>query len=184
MTKQCQEIVDMIAEGEPLGDEQEAHVGKCLTCARTLETRDLIRATTDRRNEVKPRPGFASRAASGALRKSVQRRRRGGIALVGATVAAGALTAAFFMMKPKPMKVKKTSPVVAIAPLGSDVTPENVDTTSVQELLDLSDIDGSMSVKANWDWLNDPLAPERLLAEEIHADEDQDDDDSEEQHHD
>jgi|GEM_PF-6914660 len=173
MKKACRDIIDHLAEGDPLDADHQTHLSVCPTCARTMETRDLIRATTERRNRVPPRPGFASRAAAGALRRAARRRRWGGIGLIGATVAAGAATVAFFSVHPKDMKLKRPH-VVATAAADTAKEPAPAPNLSgVDELLDLSDIDGTMSLEADWSWLEEPVAQERLLAEHLGKNEDE-----------
>lgn len=177
MKKACRDIIDHLAEGEPFGPEHEQHLSRCPTCARTLETSDLIRATTQRRNQVPPRPGFANRAAAGALQRAARRRRIGGIGLIGATLAAGAATFAFFSMQPKEIDLKRPRTMAAASASAVDDTP--TDMRGVDELLDLADTEGSMALSADWSWLNEPLTGERLLAEHLDEADDKSDEDEE-----
>lgn len=165
MTSKCREVIEMLAEGEELGVEQASHLEKCDTCARTVRTRELIAAASQRRNAINARPGFTNRVTAGALQRAARKRRTGGFVLASATAAAGLITAAFFLLlHPEPMVDDWRPPAIAAATTDEPLASQKaVDTAGVPELLDLADVDGSMAVQADWEWIEGPLASAQLL---------------------
>ncbi len=92
MTDPCDEVVERIALGEPVGEAD--HVAECEQCQRTLAVASRLGALHDARD---PGLGFSARIVAGAQhRLTVRRRRRvaGGLAAMVATAAVGVFVTA------------------------------------------------------------------------------------------
>jgi hypothetical protein len=161
MMTTCDSVAERIALGDALGELAE-HAASCERCQRIIELPGKLGAT---RHEVDPGLGFAARMTVGAQSRIAARRRRRVATGLAATVAAGALVVFAFTRT-----VDRTpDPVV-----GTDTTtqaPEPVvaptSDADLAALINLSDVDRSSRLSADWSDIKKPLRPYRKLLQGV-----------------
>jgi len=165
MTSLCDLVLERLAVGEPLRDDEAAHVARCVDCARLAGVPRLLAATAQ---EPEPAPGFSARMQVGA-RGRLAARRRNRVALSALAAAAVVLAGIGVFTRP----TEKLSEVGAIRTLEEQEPrpqpPSPVErpaTTTEQVIRDLvytSDIDRVLEDGADWDEITKPLSPYRAV---------------------
>jgi hypothetical protein len=167
--KRCTELAEALVEGEPLDENQRAHLAGCSDCAALAALPRLV-ATTAVAPE--PGPGFSARVAANARERIASRRRQRvagfGLAAVAAAGLAVVVVRHDGASAPRPESVANVPPL----PGGSDGLAPDPDTApsgdeiSDDELRDLvagdrlSDI---MTPSASWDEIEQPLTSYRAV---------------------
>lgn len=161
MMTTCDSVAERIALGEGLGELAE-HAASCERCQRIIDLPSKLGAT---RHEVDPGLGFAARMTVGAQSRIAARRRRRVATGLAATVAAGALAVFAFTRT-----VDRTpEPVV-----GTDTTSPTPDPVvaptsdaDLAALINLSDVERSSRLSADWLEIKKPLRPYRKLLQGV-----------------
>jgi len=162
MMTTCDSVAERIALGEPLAELAE-HAASCARCQRIIDLPGKLGAT---RHDVDPGLGFAARMTVGAQSRIVARRRRRVATGLAASVAAGALAVFVFTRttdhRPEP---------VLTATDTTNPTPEPVvaptSDADLAALINLSDVDRSSRLSADWSEINKPLRPYRKLLQGV-----------------
>jgi hypothetical protein len=165
----CDQVAERVALGEPLGEAGE-HAASCERCKRLVALPVELGAT---HHDADPGLGFTARMTAGAQHRIGVRRRRRVAAGLAAAVAATTLGVFAMTREPQPQTVVETparfDQLPAIErnqpdPWNADdgATPDE-DDDDMRMLVQLSDTDRAMRVTADWDDINEPLAPYNAL---------------------
>ena len=180
MTDICDEVAERVALGEPVGEG--GHVAACERCRATIALATQLAAA---RSDADPGAGFAARMTVGARRQLVRRRRRRVASGLAAMVASAALATIVVMQssgggtdavappiasRPTPVAeaprpAVQTHPDPAHEQLDRDHDPwasHDVD-GDVAALVQLADVDRSLSLGVDWGRIEAPLAPYATL---------------------
>lgn len=166
MSSTCDQVVERIALGEPLG-EMGAHAATCERCKRLVALPVELGAT---HRDVDPGLGFSARMTAGAQHRIVVRRRRRVAAGLAAAVAATTLGVFVVTRQPQREPIASTSPspvLPAVQPTQDDPwdpnDPDDDADDDVRALVQLANTDRSAKHSANWGRITRPLAPYRSL---------------------
>lgn len=163
----CDLVLERFATGEPLNEDQAAHVARCVDCARLARVPRLLATAS---TEPEPPAGFSARVQVGARKRYAARRRNR--AILGSLAAAAVLIAGGLVVtrddaggtQPGAMRaLEEQEPSPRPPP-----TVETAGGTAEQVALDLvrvSDVDRSLRGVAPWDDITEPLIPYRALLE-------------------
>lgn len=162
MTEPCEGVAERLALGESLEPMAE-HIAGCAACKRLIEMPRQIGAA---RQAVDPGLGFSARMTAGAQHKISVRRRRRLAAGLAASVAAGAL-GVFVVARPG---MHEARTVATEPPLREPAQPRDLPTVGLEQadlaaLVNYADTDRSRRLSANWDRIEESLAPYRALVE-------------------
>jgi len=152
----CDQVVERIALGEPLGELAD-HVATCEKCKRLTALPAELAAVP---HEAEPGVGFTARMTVGAQTVLAARRRRrvvGGIA-VATAVAAGAV----FVVTRTP----DGEPIADQRPAVQDTNtpqPEPAQPDELKALVKLARVDRASHSSAHWSQITKPLAPYKAL---------------------
>ena len=168
MKSPCEQVVERIALGEPLGDLAE-HAASCASCRRLAALPMELGVT---RRDADPGLGFSARMTAGAQQRiGVRHRRR----------IAGSLAAAALVTVLGVVAMTRESPVpVAQAPSHQptpatetphkdpkdpwkDPSHQNAPDEDVKALLRMANVESSSHFSARWKRIERPLAPYRAL---------------------
>ncbi len=165
MTVHCNEVAARTAAGEELGEELRGHVRVCDECSAMLALPKGLREISACRSKLEPGPGFTSRVSRSAFR-TLDRRRRVRIAgMATAAACACAIVVGAFTWHLSRTSSGGQQPAVAAGgtvAMGEAPVTE-VDTTAVDELASLTDVDSALAYRADWDYIQEPIAPMWLL---------------------
>jgi hypothetical protein len=164
MMSTCEAVLDRVATGEPLSDEQRAHVAGCVDCARLASVPDLLAAAAA---EPEPGPGFSSRMQIGARGRLATRKRN---RIAGASFAAAAAISALTLAVMRPnrhvagpgamsnieqLEPQPRPPVVGEEPASGDQV--------ARDLVRVSNVDRSLDGEADWSGITHSLTPYRAI---------------------
>lgn len=165
----CDHIAHRLAAGDALNDDQRAHAELCATCTAGLDAQRTLTAIGRARAAVEPSPGFASRVASRAFERVAERRRNRivGIAL-GTTGAVAMATMVTMWWRAGDARDPGPGDTTELAALPAAVYPLDVpaptgDGDDAADLVWLTDADRALAYAANWDYIEEPLAPYAAL---------------------
>jgi len=157
----CESVAERIALGETLGELAE-HAASCERCQRIIDLPAKLGAT---RHEVDPGLGFAARMTVGAQSRIAARRRNRVAAGLAASVAAGA----FVVFALTRTADRTPEPVVGTDTTNPTPDPvvEPTSDADLAALINLSDVDRSSRLSANWSNIKKPLRPYRKLLQGV-----------------
>jgi hypothetical protein len=166
MTSPCDTVADRLALGEPLSDEQQAHVTRCAGCARLAGVPRLLAAAAE---DPEPGPGFSARMTLGARTRLAERRRN---RLIATTVAAAAVVAVGGIAVTRPDRDVTVGAIRTIDELEPHPQPPPVIERAaaageeiVLDLVRVADVDRALEGSAAWSEIAEPLLPYRALLE-------------------
>jgi hypothetical protein len=167
--KRCTELAEALVEGEPLDENQRAHLARCSDCAALAALPRLVATAAV---VPEPGPGFSARVAANA-RERVASRRRQRVAGFGlAAVAAAGLAVVVVRHDGASAPHQESSVATLPRPGGSDGIAADPDTApSGDEISDdelrglvagdsLSDV---MTPSTSWDEIEQPLNSYRAV---------------------
>ncbi len=164
MTSPCETTADRLALGEPLSDEQQAHVTRCAGCARLAGVPRLLAAAAA---EPEPGPGFSARMTLGARARLATRRRN---RLLATTVAAAAVVAIGGFAVTRPDRAITVGAVRTLDDLEPRPQPPPVLERAagareeiVLDLVRVADVDRALDGTAPWSEIAEPMLPYRAL---------------------
>ena len=165
--KRCEQLADAIVSGEPLDDEQRAHLASCTDCASLAAMPRRIAATA---LAPEPGPGFVSRVTARARERIDSRRRQRYAGFGLATVAAaGAVLLVAHVSDPGKVAPPKG---VASLPGGSDRIDPNPDTApdgdqisddELRELVQGDSMSAAFTPTADWNDIESPISSYRAV---------------------
>lgn len=166
MTSLCETVLERFATGDPLSDDEAAHVARCVDCARLARVPRLLATAAQ---EPAPAPGFSTRMEVGARARLAQRKRRR-VAMTGAAAAAVLVAGGLAVTRPADRVTEPaalyTAEELERAPLPPPSTLERPATSAEQLVLHLvrvSDVDAALAPAADWPAIAEPLDPYRAL---------------------
>lgn len=164
MTSPCDPIAEQLAVGEPLTDEQQAHVTRCAGCARLAGVPGLLAAAAA---DPEPGPGFAARMQLGARARLAERRRN---RLIATTVAAAAVVLAGGVAVTRPDRAVTVGAVRTLdeqepVPQPPPVVERGAAAGEelVLDLVRVADVDRALEGSAPWGEIAEPMLPYRAL---------------------
>jgi hypothetical protein len=166
----CDHIAHRLADGDALNEDQASHAELCATCVATLNAQRTITAIGRARAAVEPSPGFASRVASRAFERVAERRRNrvGGYALgVTGAVAMAALLGLWWHghdggSGAGEIDQMATLPA-AMYPPQDPAGSGDADDSAPADLMWITDADRALAYSANWEFIEEPIAPYAAL---------------------
>ncbi|HUH03312.1 MAG TPA: hypothetical protein VML75_15045 [Kofleriaceae bacterium] len=167
----CDHIAHRLAAGDALNEDQRAHAELCATCIATLDAQRTITAIGRARAAIEPSPGFASRVASRAFERVAERRRNrlGGYAL-GTTGAVAMAAIAMLWWRGHDAGSRGQTSDLATLPAAmyppQDPTAADsggADDDAPADLVWLTDADRALAYSANWELIEEPIAPYAVL---------------------
>ena len=164
MSDPCDDVVERLALGEPLGDAT-AHAARCPRCTAVV----ALPVELARAGRADPGVGFSARVVVGAQRRLVARkRRRMGTSAFVAVVAVALGVFAATRPSSTPDAAEEVSrpathrPPITATP-ASDSVAEPVKPDEVRQLVHLARVDRARHVSAHWARIESSLAPYRAL---------------------
>lgn len=169
----CDHIANRVAAGEQLNDDQQSHADLCSACSAALDATRTLSAIGKARADVTPGPGFSARVASRAWERVGQRKRQRVVGYALATsgaIAAAALAFTLFTGDRQSPHITENTPLpAAMQPVADDVDIADIDSgdaETARDLVWLTDADRALSQSANWEFIEEPVAPYALLLDE------------------
>jgi hypothetical protein len=168
--KRCEQLADVIVSGEPMTDEQRAHLASCSDCASLAAMPRLVAATAV---APEPGPGFVARITANARERIDSRRRQRFVGFgLAAVAAAGVVLLAARYTNGGKVAPPKTDQSVAQRPAGSDGYAEDPDTApdgdnisddELRELVSGDSLSRVLAPTADWDDIEAPLSNYRAV---------------------
>lgn len=171
----CDRIAHRLAAGDALNEDQSSHAELCATCLATLNAQRTINAIGRARSAVEPSPGFASRVASRAFERVAERRRKriGRYALgTAGAVAMAAIVGLWWRghdAEPGAGEVDEMAALPAAMYPAQDPASagsSEADDGAPTDLVWLTDADRALAYSANWEFIEEPLAPYAALLDD------------------
>lgn len=165
MTSPCELVTERLATGDALTPDEQAHVARCVDCARMSSVPRLLAAAAA---EPEPGPGFAARMTIGA-RGRLAARRRNRVA-AGAFAAACAVAVGAVIVTRPDAGVTEPGAMRTLAEQEPTPRPppvaERAATSAEEIVLDVvrvADVDTTLHGEASWSEITAPLVSYRAL---------------------
>lgn len=164
--KRCTQLAEAIVSGEPLSDDDRAHLTTCADCTRLAAMPRLVAATA---TAPEPGPGFSSRIVVGARERVAGRRRQRVIGFGLATaVAAGA---AVMIVRHDDGGGRARAVATSERPAGGDTTGplpdpppgDGITDDELRELVSGDSLSQAMTPSADWADIETPLTSYRAV---------------------
>lgn len=165
MMSTCEAVLDRVATGEPLSDEQRAHVAGCVDCARLADVPGLLAAAAV---DSEPGPGFSSRMQVGARGRLAARKRN---RIAGSAFAAAAAVTALTLFVMRPTRHVSDQPGAMQTLEQSEPQPRPpvvgeepaTDEQIARDLVRVSNVERSLGGEADWSDITHSLTPYRAI---------------------
>jgi hypothetical protein len=160
----CDQVAERTALGEPLAELAE-HVEACASCRSLVAVSSKLGAA---RHAVDPGLGFSARMTVGAQHRIAARRRRRVAVALAASVVAGGFGVLVVTHNPEPSPPAIARPMepsqIVDEPRSDEELP--AEDADIAALIELADVERNVRVSANWNNIEEPLAPYKKLLDE------------------